>query len=172
MELLRKANVWKPVEYKLGDTLEFEMNGKTVEAFAVKQEEDGMIFLFRNCLDREYQMDEVEGVFKSLVDKIPEELKEMLIPFESGEFFRLPTEKEIFDVNNFGVPENTSISQWECMKKRCNRISFSETDSLEWYWLNTKSPSSNTNFVFVDIYGGAFCLEDNYPRGIRPVLKI
>ena len=170
MKLLRTANIWKPAEYQLGDVLKFEMNGKTVEAFAVKQEEDGMIFLFRNCLDKEYPMNKVKRVLESLIDEIPEELKEMLKPFKSGEFFRLPTEKEIFGENLYGADEGEDIQQWECMKERRNRISFDKSDYTEWYWLSNKVSAP----LFADvIYGGhADYANASLSFGIRPAFKI
>lgn len=170
MKLLRTANIWKPAEYQLGDVLKFEMNGKTVEAFAVKQEEDGMIFLFRNCLDNEYPMNKVKRVLKSLIDEIPEELKEMLKPFKSGEFFRLPTEKEIFGVNIHAINEDEDIQQWECMKERRNRISFDKSDYPEWYWLSNKV--SAPNFAHVGLSGYAYYLNASHSLGVRPAFKI
>ena len=170
MKLLRTANIWKPAEYQLGDVLKFEMNGKTVEAFAVKQEEDGMIFLFRNCLDKEYPMNKVKRVLESLIDEIPEELKEILKPFKSGEFFRLPTEKEIFGENLYGADEGEDIQQWECMKERRNRISFDKSDYTEWYWLSNKV--SATAFAFVGLHGRAGSGLASSSRGIRPAFKI
>ena len=170
MKLLRTANIWKPAEYQLGDVLKFEMNGKTVEAFAVKQEEDGMIFLFRNCLDKEYPMNKVKRVLESLIDEIPEELKEILKPFKSGEFFRLPTEKEIFGENLYGADEGEDIQQWECMKERRNRISFDKSDYTEWYWLSNKV--SATGFARVGSGGYAGCNGAGGSRGVRPAFKI
>lgn len=170
MKLLRTANIWKPAEYQLGDVLKFEMNGKTVEAFAVKQEEDGMIFLFRNCLDKEYPMNKVKRVLESLIDEIPEELKEMLKPFKSGKFFRLPTEKEIFGVNIYATNEDEDIQQWECMKERRNRISFDKSDYSEWYWLSNKV--SAPYFALVGSNGHAAYNDASYSFGIRPAFKI
>lgn len=170
MKLLRTVNVWKPAEYQLGDVLKFEMNGKTVEAFAVKREEDGMIFLFRNCLDKEYQINKVKRVLESLIDEIPEELKEMLKPFKSGKFFRLPTEKEIFGKNSYGADEGEEIQQWECMKERHNRITFDKNDFLEWYWLSNEV--SATGFALVYYNGFANYGSASNSLGIRPAFKI
>lgn len=172
MKLLREANVWKPYKYSLGDVLEFEMNGKTVEAFAVKQEADGMIFLFRNCLDDEYSMNELKSkkVLENLVEQIPEELRELLKPFESGEFFRLPTEKEIFGKNDYGTDEGENIQQWECMKERRNKISFDKDDDLECYWLSNKVFASN--FAYVGSYGNAGYSYASNSYGVRPAFKI
>lgn len=170
MKLLRTANIWKPAEYQLGDVLKFEMNGKTVEAFAVKQEEDGMIFLFRNCLDKEYPMNKVKRVLESLIDEIPEELKEMLKPFKSGKFFRLPTEKEIFGKNSYGADEGEEIQQWECMKERRNRITFDKNDFLEWCWLSNEV--SAPGFAYVSNGGRADCASASDSYGIRPAFKI
>lgn len=170
MKLLRTVNVWKPAEYQLGDVLKFEMNGKTVEAFAVKQEEDGMIFLFRNCLDEEYPMKKGKRVLESLINEIPEELKEMLKPFKSGEFFRLPTEKEIFGVNIYATNEDEDIQQWECMKERRNRISFDKSDYLEWYWLSNEV--SAAYFAYVCAGGIADFGNASYSLGFRPAFKI
>ena len=170
MKLLRTVNVWKPAEYQLGDVLKFEMNGKTVEAFAVKQEEDGMIFLFRNSLDKEYPMNKVKRVLESLIDEIPEELKEMLKPFKSGEFFRLPTEKEIFGKNSYGADEGEDVQQWECIKERRNRIIFDKNDYLEWYWLSNRVSAAAFAFVYGNGLADYNTASASY--GIRPAFKI
>ena len=96
----------------------------------------------------------------------------MLSP--NGDLLRLPTEREIFGENIYGVEEDDSVEQWEPMKKRKNRIAFQGkgTDTWEWYWLQNKYYGSAVCFALVNFDGGANYSEASGDRGVRPAFKI
>ena len=56
MKLFRTMEVMEDT-FKVGDVIDFTLNdGEEVEALAVKQEQDGMIFVLVDCLRKEYAM--------------------------------------------------------------------------------------------------------------------
>ena len=95
---------------KIGDIIKVKLtDGVKVQAMAMQQEEDGMIFCLVDCLPGEYPMNstrtnkggyEESDLRKKLNGEIlnlfPVELTDMMIPFDNGVLLRLPTEKEIF----------------------------------------------------------------------------
>lgn len=130
--------------FKVGDVIEVKLaDGVKVQAMAVQQEEDGMIFCLTDCLPGEHPMNSAstnEGGYeesdlrKKLNGEIlylfPAELKAMMAPFNNGDLLRLPTEKEIFGKNYYGECESLCVKQWEPMKKRRNRIHNLQTSGL------------------------------------------
>ena len=174
--------------FKVGDVIEVKLaDGVKVQAMAVQQEEDGMIFCLTDCLPGEHPMNSAstnEGGYeesdlrKKLNGEIlylfPAELKAMMAPFNNGDLLRLPTEKEIFGKNYYGECESLCVKQWEPMKKRRNRMAFDGTkdENLQWYWLMNKVRESAANFAYVNGYGDANYNYASYSRGVRPAFKI
>lgn len=174
--------------FKVGDVIKIKLtNGVKVEAMAVKQEKDGMIFCLVDCLPDDYRMNRtntnVGGYEKSdlrkklnseILSLFPAKLKNKMIPFDNGDLLRLPTEREIFGENCYGEYESLNVKQWKPMKKRRNRMAFDGTkdENLQWYWLMNKVRESTTYFSVVD--GGSLADYDNatYSFGVRPVFKI
>ena len=140
--------------FKVGDVIEVKLaDGVKVQAMAVQQEEDGMIFCLVDCLPGEYPMNSTrtnEGGYEEsdlrkklngeILNLFPAELKAMMAPFDNGDLLRLPTEKEIFGENYYGEYESPYVKQWKPMKKRRNRMAFDGTkdENLQWYWLMNK----------------------------------
>ena len=57
MKLFRTIEAVADGNYNVGDVIAFTLNdGEEVEALAVKQEQDGMIFCLADCLRKEYSM--------------------------------------------------------------------------------------------------------------------
>ncbi len=57
MKLFRTIEAVADGNYNVGDVIAFTLNdGEEVEALAVKQEQDGMIFCLVDCLRKEYSM--------------------------------------------------------------------------------------------------------------------
>ena len=174
--------------YKIGDILPFTLtDGEEVEAMAVKQENNGMLFILVDCLRDEYPMNEEctnrggyeasdlrEKLNSEILERFPNEIREKLIAFENGDLLRLPTEREIFGENSYGKNESKSIIQWEPMKDRRNRIAFqgSKTGTWEWYWLQNKEKDSATYFTYVSNGGYADYSSASSSRGVRPAFKI
>ncbi len=174
--------------FKVGDIIKVKLtDGVKVQAMAMQQEEDGMIFCLIDCLPDEYPMNSTrtnEGGYeesdlrKKLNDEIlnlfPAELKALMAPFDNGDLLRLPTEKEIFGENYCGEYESPYAKQWKPMKKRRNRMAFDGTkeENLQWYWLMNKVRESPAFFALVGNGGGANRGDASDSLGVRPAFKI
>lgn len=171
--------------YQVGDVISFTLtDGEEVEAMAVKQEQDGMIFCFVDCLADEHPMNQEDtnrgGYWASdlrdvlngeILDRFPADLREKLLAFDNGDLLRIPTEREIFGENVFG--ETDDKEQWEPMKLRRNRIAFQGKNGVwEWYWLMNRKKGSAANFAYVYGSGFATCGYASPSRGVRPAFKI
>lgn len=187
MKLFRTVEAVADGHYNVGDVIAFTLNdGEEVEALAVKQEQDGMIFCLVDCLRKEYPMNPTSsnsGGYKScalrkalnteILDRFPAEIREKMVAFEGGDLLRLPTEREIFGENVYGVEEDDSVEQWEPMKKRQNRITFQGkgADTWEWYWLQNKYDGSAA--IFAAVGGNGYAdYGASTAGGVRPAFKI
>ena len=173
---------------KVGDVIDVKLaGGVKVQAMAVQQEEDGMIFCLVDCLPGEYPMNSTrtnEGGYEEsdlrkklngeILNLFPAELTDMMTPFDNGDLLRLPTEKEIFGGNYYGEYESPYVKQWKPMKKRRNRMAFDGTkeENLQWYWLINKVRESATTFSVVSDDGRANGYNASYSLGVRPAFKI
>ena len=170
-----------------GDTLSFLLNdGEAIEAMAVKQESDGTVYITVDCLAEEYALQE-DGNYgdgyescdlrkklnEEILERFPEELRKMMVPFENGDLLRIPTEREIFGKNEYGIKEPDTVQQFECMKLRRNRIAFQgKNGPWEWYWLQNRGVYSATDACFVDSGGDAGGVGASGSFGVRPLFKI
>jgi len=187
MEVIRKISVVADGNYCVGDVISFSLNdGEEVEALAVKQEQDGMIFVLVDCLRKEYAMN-CTATNKSgydgcllrkklngeILDRFPAEIREKMVAFPNGDLLRLPTEREIFGENVWGEAEDDSVEQWEPMKLRKNRIAFQgKNGGWEWYWLQNRADGYAAGFASVDSDGLADCSGASLANGGRPAFKI
>lgn len=174
--------------FKIGDVIKIKLtNGVKVEAMAMKQEEDGMIFCLVGCLPNEYRMNDYctnEGGYEKsdlrkklngeILNLFPAEITDMMTPFDNGDLLRLPTEKEIFGENYRGEYESQDVKQWEPMKRRRNRMAFDITrdENLQWYWLMNKARESVLYFSLVYYDGSMDVVGASTSFGVRPVFKI
>ena len=169
---------------QVGETVEIELKGgKKAEVMAVKEDGENMIFCFSNCLDEIYRMNESrtnKGGWQEselrkklngeILEQFPEALRAKMIPFENGDLLRIPTEKEIFGVNEYGEEEN-GVEQWEPMKKRRNRTAYrGENEEIEWYWL--QNVVSSAYFAYVSGNGDANFYDASDAHGVRPAFGI
>lgn len=184
---VRRTEKIKVNTFRVGDVIRFKLSdGEKVEMLAVKEESDGMIFCFADCLAKEYSMNEQntnEGGWDAsdlrkklnseILDRFPRKIRKLLLPFENGDMLRLPTEKEIFGSNPCGEDEPESVSQWKPMKQRKNRIASQGLNGgWEWYWLQNRVPNSAAAFADVSGDGHATCSGASAADGVRPVVKI
>lgn len=159
---VRRTEKIKVNTFRVGDVIRFKLSdGEKVEMLAVKEEKDGMIFCFADCLAKEYSMNaqntnaggwDASDLRKKLngeiLDRFPQKIRKLLLPFENGDLLRLPTEKEIFGSNQCGEDEPESVSQWKPMKQRKNRIASQGLNGgWEWYWLQNRVPNSAASFA-------------------------
>ena len=173
---------------KVGDVIDVKLaGGVKVQAMAVQQEEDGMIFCLVDCLPGEYPMNSTrtnEGGYEEsdlrkklnseILNLFPAELTDMMTPFDNGDLLRLPTEKEIFGENYYGEYESPYVKQWKPMKKRRNRMAFdgSKDENLQWYWLMNKVRESAPAFSRVNGDGSASSYSASFSLGVRPAFKL
>lgn len=184
---VRRTEKIKVNTFRVGDVIHFKLSdGEKAEMLAVKEESDGMIFCFVDCLAKEYSMNEQntnEGGWDAsdlrkklngeVLDRFPRKIRKLLLPFENGDLLRLPTEKEIFGSNPCGEDESESVSQWKPMKQRKNRIASQGLNGgWEWYWLQNRVQNSAAGFAYVGSYGYAHCDDASVAYGVRPVVKI
>ena len=173
--------------FQIGDIIKFKLtDGEKVQAMAVQQENDGMLFCLVDCLADEYSMNDTninEGGYENsdlrkklnteIIARFPADIKAMMVPFGDEDFLRLPTEKEIFGENYYGEYESPYVKQWKPMKQRRNRITFQgKNGNWEWYWLQNKCRESVAYFAVVSLVGNANASGASNPYGGRLVFKI
>lgn len=139
--------------FDVGDVISFDLlDGEHMEAMAVKEEGDLVIFCTVDCLEKEYPFkrdgnikggyeasDLREALNTTILRRFPEELAKRMVPFQNGDLLRVPTEKEIFGENEYGENEPDDVTQWEPMKLRRNRIAFQgHNGPVDAYWLQNK----------------------------------
>ena len=139
--------------FGVGDTISFDLtDGEHMEAIAVKEETDGMIFCAVDCLAEEqpfkrdgknaggYEKSDLREILNTtILHRFPDELVKQMVPFDNGDLLRIPTEKEIFGSNEWCEAEGDEVTQWEPMKLRRNRIAFQgHNGAWEWYWLMSR----------------------------------
>lgn len=170
----------------VGDEISFVLkNRTTIRALAVKKETDGMLFCFLNCLPERiamsesgecdsYEESEVREYLRGdILCMLPENIKESLVPFENGDFLRIPTEKEIFGKNDYGEEEPESVTQWEPMKRVMNRVAGDSDDEYAiLYWLKNKLKDFPSFFAIAYVSGAAGDIGTSGASGVRPVFKI
>lgn len=188
--MLVKKSKWVDADkygYEVEDVIAFKFtDGEKIQAMAVQQENDGMLFCLVDCLADEYSMNDTntnEGGYEDsdlrkklnteIIARFPADIKAMMVPFGNGDYLRLPTEKEIFGENYYGEYESSYVQQWKPMKQRRNRIAFQgKNGNWEWYWLQNKCRDSAASFAFVDTDGVAAFYYASSSIGVRPVFKL
>ena len=157
-----------PAEMMVGDVISFTLeDGEQVKA--MKMADDGT-FLFVDCLKEEQTMKELD--LGKILRKIPDEIVALMEPWSDGQFLRLPTEKEIFGINEVGEDEPEEVVQWEPMKEIRNRITFRGlSDYWEWHWLSNKKKGSAAYFAYVDNGGNCYYNRASGSVGVRPAFR-
>lgn len=184
--------------FKVGDIIKFKLtDGEKVKAMAVRQEANGMLFVFVDCLKDEYPMfkdpDAMGSVeinyFNSdlrhalngeILDRFPEEIRSRMVGMRIGctdtfDLLRIPTEKEIFGENPYGNEECSEIKRFKGMKKRRNRMAFQIVDGeerFEWYWLQNRVKDTASHFAAVSGHGNAGCTGASSSFGVRPAFLL
>lgn len=181
--------------FELGDVISFKLkDGEKVQAKAVKQTDEGMLFLTVDCLKDEYQMFEYPvgsmeiNYFNSdlrhalngeILDRFPAEIKSRMVGMRIGatdtfDLLRIPTEKEIFGENSWGTDEANIVKQFKGMKNRRNRIAFqgSKTGPWVWYWLQNRVDAPSSYFARVGSDGDAAYDGASASFGVRLVFLL
>lgn len=171
-------------EYEVGDVITFSLTtGEVVSAMAMRQEEDGMLFVFVDCLKDEAPMNEdntTMGGYEccdlrkklntEILDTFPNSIKSRMKPVYQDDKLRLLTAMEVFGENEYGDEDNGVLLP--LMKYRKNRIAFQGkgTDEWEWYWL--QNVYSASLFANVANAGNADSNGASTSYGVRPAFKI
>lgn len=176
--------------FKVGDIIKFKLtDGTKVKAIAVQKDAGDMIFCLASCLpgrvsqvnktstnkggyEASYLRQRLNNEFLKL---FPEDMIDMMVPFENGDRLRLPTEKEMFGTNKYGEFEAQHVKQWKPMKKRGNCLIFNDADDEQpqWYWLMNRYRKSTAHFLSVDSRGYTNYYEaSSCCCWIRPVFKL
>lgn len=163
-------------QFEVGDVIKFKLkDGEKVEAMAMQQTDEGMIFMLVDCLNKEYSMNELlAGALNGeILDRFPDKIREQMIPITEGKYFRLATEKEVFGENPYGEKEPDSVKRFKPMKLRRNRIaSQGKNGCYEWWWLQNKVESSAADFAYVGSFGSAYGSYASSSFGVRPLFCI
>lgn len=178
--------------FEVGDIIKFKLtDGEKVQAMAVKQTPEGMLFVLVDCLAKEYpmfndidDMDEADISYATsdlrkalngeILDRFPKEIKDHMVAVNAeGDMLRIPTECEIFGENVYGQEESKLTKRWKPMKKKRNRIAFQGKEGAwEWYWLMNRHKDYASHFAYV-VYGGdASCNGASDSYGVRPVFLL
>lgn len=178
--------------FEVGDIIKFKLtDGEKVQAMAVKQTPEGMLFVLVDCLAKEYpmfndidDMDEEDISYATsdlrkalngeILDRFPKEIKDRMVAVNAeGDTLRIPTEYEIFGENVYGQEESKLTKRWKPMKKKRNRIAFQGKEGAwEWYWLMNRHKDYASRFASVNLYGLAYSLDASYSNGVRPVFLL
>lgn len=178
--------------FEVGDVIKFKLNdGEKVQALAVKETSEGMLFVLMDCLAKEYSMfdsleDMTEDFFTyensdlrkalngEILERFPEEIRSRMVAVNAmGDMLRIPTEKEIFGENCYGQEEDKSVKRWKPMKKRRNRIAFQGKEGAwEWYWLENRHKEYASTFARVNGSGSANSNYASIAFGVRPVFLL
>lgn len=176
-------------QFEVGDVIGFTLtDGEEVEAMAMKVEEDGVIFALVDCLADEMPMQRNgkdimrDYLNKDVYIRFPEEIRNMMKPFERGDMLRLMTQKEVFGKNYYDADEeDANVTQFEPMKDRRNRIAYlgkggATDDDWQWWWLSNQTwlrdVATATNFALVagaGLAGGSYASSSH---GVRPAFKL
>ena len=178
--------------FEVGDIIKFKLtDGEKVQAMAVKQTPEGMLFVLVDCLAQEYpmfndidDMDEEDISYATsdlrkalngeILDRFPKEIKDRMVAVNAeGDMLRIPTEYEIFGENVYGQEESKLTKRWKPMKKKRNRIAFQGKEGVwEWYWLMNRHKDYASNFACVYYNGYANSNGASDSLGVRPVFLL
>lgn len=179
--------------FEVGDIIKFKLtDGEKVQAMAVKQTPEGMLFVLVDCLAKEYpmfndidDMDEADISYATsdlrkalngeILDRFPKEIKDHMVAVNAeGDMLRIPTECEIFGENVYGQEESKLTKRWKPMKKKRNRIAFQGKEGAwEWYWLMNRHKDYTSSFAGVSYHGYASDFPPaSYSIGVRPVFLL
>jgi len=181
--------------FELGDVITFKLkDDEKVQAKAVQKTDEGMLFLTVDCLKDKYQMFKYKvgameiNYFNSdlrhalngeILDRFPEEIRSRMVGMRIGntdtfDLLRIPTEKEIFGENPWGMKESDTVEQFKGMKNCRNRIAYqgSKTGTWEWYWLQNRVEGIASYFTSVTATGNANHNSVSDSCGIRPVFLL
>lgn len=178
MKVIREVKV-KTKKLQIGDRIKVSLPAEKHMATAIRDEGDGMLFLFDEYLDEAQQMNfennndggydesKMRRFLQKLALTFPEKLKKRMVPFENGDLLRLLSITEMCGVDeNF----NPYDGQIEWMKDHRHRIAARKGKKCECGWTSTAVFSNR--FANVSWAGTSESFYPSVPYGVRPAFKI
>lgn len=178
MKVIREVKI-KTEKLEIGDRIRISLPGEEHTATAIRDEGDGMLFLFdeyldearpmnkQNSTDGGYDASEMRKFLQELAEVFPKKIRKRMAAFENGDMLRLLTITEMCGVyENFDRCEG----QIEWMKDRRHRIARWKGAEYECGWTSTVVSGAYFAGVYRD--GGANCNPASLPFGVRPAFKI
>lgn len=163
----------KTEDYQIGDVIKIKLtNGEKYTATAVAYEGDGTLFLFDNLLSERKAATEIKEYLNTeFLQMLPNKLLAQMTLFDNTDYMvRVPTEKELFGINEYGEPED--VEQWEQMKDARRRVCNKKGSATSWYWTSIEYEKDATNFAGVDYNGFCFYYSASLALSVRPVIKL
>ena len=178
--------------FEVGDIIKFKLtDGEKVQAIAVKETSEGMLFVLIDCLAKEYpvfnNIDDIDvddisyansdlrkALNGEILERFPEEIRNRMVTVNTeGDMLRIPTEREIFGENVNGQEETEKVKRWKPMKKKRNRIAFQGKEgACGRYWLMNHHKEYASYFALVAGTYGASRDYAAYSLGVRPVFML
>lgn len=178
MKVIREARM-KPGKLKIGDRIKVNLPEEKHTATAIRDEGDGILFLFDEYLDKAYQMNrqnstdggydasEIRKLLRELAEVFPKKLRKRMVAFENGDMLRILTITEMCGLDK---DFNRCEGQIEWLEDRRNRIAYRKGKEYESGW--TSTVVSGAHFANVRSDGNADRSGASYPHGVRPAFKI
>lgn len=169
----------KAEKLQIGDRIRINLQGEKHTATAIRDEGDGMLFLFDSYLDEPcpmnrngstgggYGASEMRKFLQKLAETFPEKIRKRMKAFENGDMLRLLTITEVCGVDD---NLNRCEGQIDWMSDRRHRIACRKGVEYECGW--TSTVVSGARFAYVTWYGLALCYNASSALGVRPVFKI
>lgn len=173
--------------FRVGDTINFSLEdtGEHIEAMAMKQEPDGMIFMSVDGLQDGRHMN-VGGNVKCfeetslrrylgdvLLQRFPDYIRKLMVSFPGGDMIRIATEKEVYGENFCSKAEPDEVEQWEPMKTRRNRIAGQgHNGHFVKQWLANHADTLFPSFVAIGPQGNRTTISPKDYLYYRPVFKL
>ena len=159
--------------FEVGDIINFKLiDGEKVQAMAVKQTSDGILFVLVDCLA--YATSDLRKALNGeILERFPKKIKDRMVAVNvEGDMLRIPTECEVFGENFYGRKESKFTKRWKPMKKKRNRVaSQGKEGPWEWYWLINRHKEYAT--IFTNVGGGEVIYESAISsNGVRPVFML
>lgn len=178
MKVERKVII-KTDRFEVGDQIKVKFANEKHKATAIRREDDGMLFLLDDCLDRAMPMNENGGTeggydasdlrryLKQKTSEIPMKLQDRMVAFENGDYFRLLTFQEACGID---TEFNMTDGQIEWMKDRRHRMTVRKGNEYVYWWL--RDAVLATAFALVTNFGLASFNNASTSHGVRPAFKI
>lgn len=157
------ANYPSIAPHKVGDIITVKFDGKDMECLVVETTSEycevvSLDIPFRRCINENgsnkggFDASDLLKYLNSdeVLGKFTKHMRNSFVPYPDGSKVRIPTEKQIFGENKYGVTEDESVKQFAPMTNPRNRIAFWTDEDGDtytiWYWLETVTDGSSTHF--------------------------